>query len=62
MSERIVEAIADGEVLASYPINLRIFGREPTDAEFIEEAKAAHTEDGLSVALIDEWLIRTPGA
>lgn len=57
--EKIVEAYAGGELIASYHVLLAHRDGEPaTDAEYIAEAKKDHAQDGLAVDVIDNWVVR----
>jgi hypothetical protein len=61
MPARIVDAYdQEGDVVCSYPIILNHMNMPVTDQDFIEEAKACHQEDGLSVSLVERWVVREP--
>ena len=60
MPKRIVEAWADGELVASYPIVLDHLNFSIAEEDFVREAKFCHQEDGHSPSLIDEWIVREP--
>ncbi len=50
----------DGDVIATYPINLEHINMAITDDDFVNEAKECHQQDGLSLAFVDKWVIREP--
>ncbi len=61
MPKKVVDAYdEDDEVFASYQIVLNHMNMPLTDADFIEEAKECHRQDGLSPSLVDKWVVRDP--
>lgn len=61
MPKKIVDAYdEDGDVAYSYSIVLNHINMPLTEADFIQEAKDCHEQDGLSPSLVDKWVVRDP--
>ncbi len=61
MPKKIVDAYdEDGDVAYSYPIVLNHMNMPLTEDHFIQEAKECHEQDGLSVSLVEKWVVRDP--
>ncbi len=59
MPKKIVDAYdEDGQVFASYPVTLNHMNMPLYDEHYVQEAKVCHEEDGLSLSLVEKWVVR----